>query len=148
MVGSCFRVGARRGRASCLRLGHGVAEPPARECFRSAKAEAHYCNSCGETHLHTLWHFSEDYAFCHGAYMRAYRAVLPGEPCHPSWLMLLEGLWSSDRTGHLINSLSARPDVRALVAMNTLRCGHRIWSKTPHVIVAGGSSCRATSSSP
>lgn len=125
-LGHGVAIGARRGRASCPRM------PQKR------KAEARYCNSCGETHLHTLWHFSEDYVFCHGAYMRAYRAVLPGEPCHPSWIMLLEGLWSIDRTGHLINSLSARPDTRALVTMNTLLCGHRLWSKTPHVLVAGG----------
>ena len=70
--------------------------------------------------------------------MRAYRAVQPGEPCHPVWLASLEGLWSSDRTGHLINSLSARPDARALVTMNTLLCGHRLWSKPQHVLVAGG----------
>ena len=52
--------------------------------------------------------------------------------------MLLEGLWSGDRTGHLISSLSARPDARALVTMNALLRGHPLWSKTQHVLVAGG----------
>ena len=61
------------------------------------------------------------------------RSALP-----PLWILLLEGLWSSDRTGHQINSLSARPDVRALVTMNTLLCGHRLWSKTPHVLLVWG----------
>ena len=76
--------------------------------------------------------------FCHGAYTRAYRAARPGEPCHPSWVLFLEGLGSSDRSGHLISSLSERPDVRALMTMNTLLRGHPPWSKTQHVLVAGG----------
>ena len=138
MVGGCFRVGAQRGCASCLRLGQGVAEPPVCDwgmaCpprSRKRKAEERYCHPCGETHSHTLWHYLEDYVFCHRAYTRAYRTVQPGEPCHPSWVPFLEGLRSSDRSGHLICS-QAWPDAQALMTMNALLREHPLWSRTQH----------------
>ena len=104
--------------------GHGVAEPPARDwgTVWPSLLPANASEAQGRSALlPLLWRdaFAHSLALLGGLRVLPWglHASLQSSPARralpPSWLMLLEGLWSSDRTGHQINSLSARPDIRA-----------------------------------